>query len=67
MIGSEKESWQKKSNKVVSDWDTWQIPEESFDGRGDRLGLPLDSIVQVQLICSPPVESHRQQLCHLCV
>ena len=65
MIGSEKKSWQRKSKKVRN-WDTWQIPEESFHSGGDRLGLPLDSIVQVQLVCSPAVKPHCQQLCHLC-
>ena len=42
-----------------------EVPEEGLDGRGDRLGLPLQPVVQVQLVHFPPVQPHRQQLCHL--
>ena len=42
-----------------------QVPEEGLDGRGDRLGLPLQPVVQVQLVHLPPVQPHRQQLRHL--
>ena len=42
-----------------------QVPEEGLDARGDRLGLPLQPVVQVQLVHLPPVQPHRQKLRHL--
>ena len=41
---------------------TWQIPKESLDRGGECFGLPLNVVLQIELVGFPPVQTHRHQL-----
>lgn len=42
-----------------------QLTQVRLDGARDRLVLPLDAVLEAQLLHFPPVEPHREQLAHL--